>query len=100
MSPGKNGRRYTKDFKSEAVALIAQPGMTVPKVAADLGIPVQALYRWKKELKDQGADAFRGHGVRTAEQAELFRLRKENAELKMYVDILKKATAFFAKSQR
>lgn len=100
MSQGKTGRRYDKAFKSQAVELSGQPGMTVPKVAADLGVPVQALYRWKKELKEQGPEAFRGHGVRTAAEAELYRLRKENAELKMYVDILKKATAFFARNPR
>ncbi len=100
MGQGRSNRKYDKSFKSQAVELSDQPGMTVAKVSADLGIPVNVLYRWKKELKDQGADAFRGHGVRTAEQAELFRLRKENAELKMYVDILKKATAFFAKNPR
>ncbi len=100
MGQGKTHRRYDRAFKSQALELAAQPGMTVPKVAADLGIPVNALYRWKNELKKNGADAFRGHGVRTAAEAELFRLRKENAELKMYVDILKKATAFFAKNPR
>ena len=100
MSPGKTGRRYTKDFKSQAVELSSQPGMSVPKVAADLAIPVNALYRWKKERAKDGKDAFRGHGHRTEQEAELFRLRKENAELKMYVDILKKATAFFAKNPR
>lgn len=80
--------------------MAAQPGMTVPKVAADLGIPVNALYRWKKELAEDGEDAFRGHGNRTAEQAELFRLRKENAELRMHMDILRKAAAFLARNQR
>jgi len=100
MGQGKAHRRYDKAFKSQAVELTRQPGMTVPKVAGDLGIPVNAIYRWKKELKEQGPDAFRGHGIRTAAEAELFRLRKENAELKMHVDILKKATAFFAKNPR
>lgn len=100
MSRGKTGRRYDKAFKSQAVELSGQPGMSVPKVAADLDIPINALYRWKKELKEQGADAFRGHGVRTASEAELYRLRKENAELKMHMDILKKAAAFFARNQR
>jgi transposase-like protein len=100
MGQGRTSRKYDKAFKSQAVELSGQPGMTVAKVAADLGIAVNALYRWKKELKEQGFDAFRGQGNRTAAEAELFRLRKENAELKMYVDILKKATAFFAKNPR
>jgi transposase len=100
MSKGITHRRYDKAFKSQALELSVQPGMSVPKAADQLGIPANALYRWKKELAENGDDAFRGHGNRTAEQAELFRLRKENAELRMYNDILKKATAFFAKNQR
>ena len=100
MSEGKSHRRYTKDFKSEAVQLSMQPGMTVPKVAADLGVPTNALYRWKQDLAKNGDDAFRGHGNRTAADAELLRVKRENAELKMYVDILKKATAFFARNPR
>jgi transposase len=100
MSAGKSHRRYTKDFKSQAVQLSMQPGMTVPKAAAHLGVAVNALYRWKKELAESGEDAFRGHGHRTALEAELLRVKRENAELKMYVDILKKATAFFARNPR
>ena len=100
MAQGRIHRKYDKAFKSQAVELSGQAGMTVPKVASDLGIPVNALYRWKKEAKEQGRDAFRGHGNRTAAEAELFRLRKENAELRMHVDILKKATALFAGNRR
>jgi transposase len=100
MSQGRTHRRYTRDFKSQAVELSSQPGMTVQQAASDLGVPLNALYRWRKEWKEQGADAFRGHGNRTAAEAELFRLRQENAKLKMYVDILKKATAFFAENPR
>lgn len=100
MSQGRTHRKYTKDFKSQAVQLSMQPGMSIGKAAADLGIPVNALYRWKKELAESGEDAFRGHGQRTAADAELHSLRRENAELKMACDILKKATAYFAKHQR
>jgi transposase len=100
MSRGRTNRKYDKAFKSQAVELSMQPGMNVAKAADQLGIPANPLYRWKKELAEQGEDAFRGHGNRTVEQAELFRLRKENAELKMGIDILKKAAAFFAKNQR
>ena len=96
MSQGRTHRRFDRAFKSQAVELTDQPGMSVPKAAEQLGVHANALYRWKKELGEAGQDAFRGHGNRTAEQAELFRLRKENAELKMSMDILKKAAAFFA----
>lgn len=100
MSQEKARRNYTKDFKSQAVELSRQPGMSVSRVAADLGVPANALYRWTKELAENGVDAFRGHGNRTVADAEMFRLQRENAELKMYVDILKKATAFFARNVR
>jgi transposase len=100
MSEGKSHRKYTKDFKSQAVQLNLQPGMTVPKAAEHLGIPVNALYRWKQELAESGDDAFRGHGNRTAAEAELLRVKRENAELRMYVDIVNKATAFFAGNRR
>lgn len=97
MSRVRARRKFTKEFKSQAVELCRQPGMSVAQVATDLGVSANALYRWNKELAQSGADAFRGQGKRTAADAELFRLRRENARLKMYVDILKKATAFFAK---
>src|SRR5258706_10486809 len=90
MSQGKTHRRYSKDFKLQAVQLSRQPGMTVQQAASDLEVPLNALYRWRKELKESGNDAFRGQGNRTAAEAELHRVQRENAELKMYVDILKK----------
>jgi transposase-like protein len=100
MSQGKAPRQYTREFKIEAVQLSLQPGMRVKQVAADLGIPPHALYRWRCEMQLSESEAFRGHGRRTAAEDELARLRRENAELKMERDILKKATAFFAKHQR
>lgn len=100
MSQDLARRKFTKDFKRQAVELCRQPGMSVARVAADLGIGANSLYRWKQELAESGEDAFRGQGNRTATEAELFRLRRENAKLKMYVDILKKATAFFAKDDQ
>jgi transposase-like protein len=100
MSQGTTHRKYTNDFKSQAVELSMQPGMSVSRAAADLGIPVNALYRWKKELAEKGHEAFRGPGQRSAVQTEELRLKRENAELRMQLDILKKATAFFARNQR
>lgn len=106
MGQGSTRRRFTKEFKIEAVRLSRQPGMTAAKTAADLGVPQPTLHRWRKELAEAEArsgngrsDAFRGHGRRTAEQEELARLRRENTELRMERDILKKAAAWFAKQQ-
>lgn len=97
MRQGKTRRKFNQEFKLEAVQLSRQPGMTAAKVAADLGVPVGSLHRWRKELAESGGGAFRGNGRRTAEQEELARLRRENAELRMEREILKKATAWFAK---
>jgi transposase len=97
MRQGKTRRKFNQEFKLEAVQLSRQPGMTAAKAAADLGVPVGSLHRWRKELAESGGEAFRGNGRRTAEQEELARLRRENAELRMERDILKKATAWFAK---
>ena len=50
------------EFKQEAVALSRQPGVTVKRAAADLDVPENTLHRWRRELAQDGADAFRGNG--------------------------------------
>ena len=99
MSQGSTRRQYSKQFKLEAVRLSDREDMTIPQAAADLGVPLKMLYRWRHELKEQGDDAFRGNGRRTAEAGELEQLRRENETLRMERDILKKAAAWFAKQQ-
>ena len=100
MSQGTTRRKYTKEFKIEAVQLSQRPGMTVIRAASDLGICVKDLYRWRSELAEAPKEAFPGNGRRRPEDAELDRLRRENAQLKMEREILKKATAFFASHSR
>ena len=99
MSQGRTRRTFTKDFKVEAVQLSHQPGMSVSKAATDLGMSENTLYRWRAEQQNDGDDAFRGHGQLRSDQAELDRLRRENAELRVEREILKKAAAYFAKHQ-
>ncbi len=89
---------YTTEFKLEAVRLV-NGGQAVPDAAKVLGMPVQTLGRWVRLSKGGkliGAD----DKPVSAEQMELARLRAENARLKMEVDILGKATAYFAKLPR
>src|SRR5258706_1493040 len=100
MSQGKPPRKYTKEFKQEAVELSMRPGVHVKQVAKDLGIPPHTLYHWRFERDRSGEEAFRGHGHRTSTEDELARLRRRVTELEMRCDILKKATAFFASEQR
>lgn len=97
MSQGKARRRFTKEFKIEALQLAGRPGMTIAKAASDLGVSLSTMHRWRQESVESGEDAFRGNGRRTAEEEELARLRRENSELRMERDILKKAAAWFAK---
>ena len=93
-------RKFTKEFKTEAVRLLGQPGMSVPKAASDLGVPENSLYRWRREFTDHAGEAFGGNGkLRPADEA-LAQLQRENAELRMERDILKKAAAYFASHQR
>lgn len=96
MSQKRSYKQYPKEFKDEAVALVLEQGYSVPEAAKSLGIAANMLYRWK-ELQEQQAD---GKVLAEDERDELKRLRKENKELRMEKDILKKASAFFAKEMK
>ena len=91
-------RRYTAEFKAEAVRLVATSGKPLAQIARELGVKEQTLHNWKKR-----ASSANGTGVvpeHFAQAEELRRLRRENARLKEERDILKKATAFFANPNR
>ena len=96
----KERRFYTKEFKREAVNLVTEQGYEVGEAAENLGVHQSLLRRWKKQLEKEGAHAFPGKGHMTPEQEELHRLRKENKQLRMEREILKKATAFFVKESK
>jgi transposase len=81
----------------DAVKLVTEQGYNLSEAARNLGIDPSVLRRWKMQFETEGFDAFPGKGHMTPENEELFRLRKENKRLRMERDILKKATAFFAK---
>ena len=89
-------RRFTREFKQEAVHLVTQRGVTVAQAARDLGVHATVLRKWVLELAADPVHAFPGEGQQKPEQAELTRLRREVAKLKMERDILKKAAAYFA----
>lgn len=93
--PTPDRRQYTKEFKQEAVRLAEEFG--VHRAAKELGIGDGRIYAWRASLAKDGSDALRGQGNRTALEAELTRLRRENHLLRMEKDILKKATTYFAK---
>lgn len=91
-------RKYTDEFKDEAVKLITEQGYSIAEVARNLGVNANLLGRWKKEAEEPPGQSS-SSGDMAAMQAELKRLRKENKQLKMEREILKKAAAFFAKEQ-
>jgi transposase len=93
--PRRPRRSFSDEFKTGAVRLVLEEGKTVGQVARDLDLTATALAEWVKRAR---ADRTHGKtGLTTEERAELAKLRKENRELRMERDILKKAAAFFAK---
>ena len=96
MSQKKQYKRYTKEFREEAVALVTDQGYSVREAARSLGINPNVLYRWKDKAEEQQT----GIGLAEGERGELNRLRKEVKELRMEKEILKKASAFFAKEMK
>ena len=93
MSEKRKNKSYTKEFKEEAVALINDQGYSVAQAASAVGIRTNQLYRWKQEQEALKS----GIMLSVDDKAELNRLRKENKQLRMEKEILKKASAFFAK---
>ena len=88
-------RQFSDEFKAGAIRLVLEEGKTVGAVARELDLTPSALAQWVKQAR---ADRTKGKaGLTTEERAELARLRKDNRELRMERDILKKAAAFFAK---
>ena len=90
-------RHHNQEFKREAVALVVEHGYTAAAAGCSLGVNGGLIGRWKRELSDHGTAAFPGNGKGTAEQQGIHELETENRRLWMDKDILKKATAFFAK---
>ena len=90
-------RSYTREFKVEAVKLVTDKGSSVAEAARSLGIGETLLRSWKQAFETEGDQAFPGHGNFPAIEEELRRLRAENKRLQAERDILKKATAFFAR---
>jgi transposase len=91
-------RKYSDEYKQEAVALTRVPGATIQAVAADLGINAHMLGKWRKAIEQHGDKAFPGQGH--ARDEEMMQLRRENARLRKERDFLKEAAAFFAKEQK
>lgn len=90
-------RKFTREFKLEAVRLAQQPDVSVAQIARDLDLHDHVLRRWVRQYEEDPANAFPGGGQMKPADAEVAALKREIKRLKAERDILKKATAFFAK---
>jgi transposase len=93
-------RKFPREFKIEAVRRVVDGGEPAAEVARALDLQPNMLYQWVRQFKTEAAEAFRGNGTMTSQDEEVRRLRREVAVLREERDILKKATAFFAKESR
>ncbi|MFE3144379.1 transposase [Streptomyces scopuliridis] len=92
----KYTKRYTAEFKRDAIALVDTMGKTVTAVARELGISSESLRGWYRRAKADRGEGAPGE-LTTAEREELKRLRRQNAEQAKTIEVLRKAAVFFAK---
>ena len=91
----KSAPPYAPEFRAEAVRIVREGGRTAEELSRDLNCSAQAIRNWVRQADlDEGR---RHDGLTTSERDELRRLRAENRTLRMERDLLKKATAFFAR---
>jgi transposase len=96
MSKKRKRRQFTPEYKAEVVRLCQQPGKTANGVATELGLTPSAVMGWVKQATVDAGGGGDG-ALTTTEREELAALRKENKQLRQEREILKRATAFFAK---
>ncbi len=93
-------RRFSQEFKLDAVSMVVDQGRDLYEVAKELEIRPDILRKWKKKFESDGQSAFPGSGRLKPEDEELRRLRRENERLRMERDILKKAVAICSDDRR
>ena len=96
----KPRRKYSQEFKQDAVKLVTEQGYRTSEAARNLGVDGSVLRRWIKEYENGNGTAFPGNGLLSPEQEEIRKLREENKRLRMEREILKKAAAFFANESK
>ncbi len=91
-------RKYSAEFKREAVATANQPGVTKAQIGQELGVSPNMITRWARELSDSGSKAFLGQGK--ARDEEMVVLKRELGRVKKERDFLREAAMFFAKDRK
>ena len=95
MTKPKRYKRFSSEFKREAIRRAAEEGMTDKAVCEELGVSTRQFLRWRDELHVLGKDAFPGKG--RSRDEELTALKRELGQVKKERDFLKQAAAYFAK---
>jgi len=90
-------RRYTREFKEQAVKLAARGDQSIAQIARNLGIHPNVLYHWIKQVRDHADSVFPGNGKVNPYEEENRILRKRLADAEEERDILKKAMAIFSR---
>lgn len=90
-------RKHSREFKVETVKLVRERGVSMAQAARDLDLSETLVRKWVQQFAADPQEAFPGQGQQKPAEAELTRLRREVARLKMERDILKKAAAYFAR---
>jgi transposase len=93
-------KTYSREFKLEAIQLVETSGKPVAQIERELGLGKGQIHRWKRQLAQDGEEAFPGKGRLKAQDELIRQLRRENEILRQERDILKKAVTIFAQSQR
>ncbi len=93
----KKYTRYSREFKLEAIRLSDESDKPVTQVARELGLRVNQIYKWKKQLELKQDSAFPGSGQAADQSAEIRRLKKELEAVREENEFLKKTAIFFAK---
>jgi transposase len=100
MNARRTRRRFTQEFKDDAVSLVLEQGYSCAEVARRLGVPENNVNRWVRIHREHQESESPNGLSREELEAELKRLQKENKRLEMEREILKKAAAFFANESK
>lgn len=92
-------RSFTREFKVEAVRQVVEKNRSMAEVARELGIGAGLLGRWKEQLVDDREQAFPGKGRLKVADEELRRLERENRQLRLELEFVKKTATYFAKER-
>jgi len=96
----KHRKMYEKEFKLNAIRFYEESGKRLRDVEKELGIGSGCLSHWRKELRDDKGEVFRGNGKITEEQKKVYQLERENKILREECEILKKVVGMFSKPSR